>query len=693
VGLTLVLLLAHAAVYTFLTDDAFISFRYARNLSQGYGLVFNPGFERVEGYTNFLWVLVLAAFNLVGLAPESVAHVLTIGATIVLWGVVVWFTYDTLPAKGRRWLLLTAPLFLAATRSVAVWSTSGLETRWFEVLVVGGILRLIVEVRAQLAGDRRRSLAFLLLALATLTRPDGLLISLAAFAVAGVQLAARRRLDLRAFAVQVGSYVLIIGAHYVFRRVYYGQWLPNTYYAKVGGQTWWDMGWPYLGVFALEYAAYLWVPLLVAAWFEHRSRGTLFTPLLFAAVVIPHALYVASIGGDHFEYRPLDLCFPFVFILLADGACRLARGAVSYAATLAYLGLVLVGLTALPWQSHRQFPDSYLSGFPGMFENTWVSADYMRPERDPIYRLPGLRHIARGHRSLLWRVTERFVGVRQEEHRLFLERVIPEGHRLKRLVEAGLLPADTHLATSCTGAIPYYSDLRVLDRLGLTDAHVAHSEFLREGRLMAHDKRASLEYGRRAGVDFWAFENAHSLLHVTHPRWIRYVLKVSDDRLPVYVADVGEGYYMLGFLPQGTEQAERRFPKLRFRRLADPEVTWTIMQRAIEGLRRRLLEDPEDDDSRTVLADTLLFTRDAAGAIELYEQVAPNRPTNTTLWYNLSLAYLEVGDPVAAVAAGERALKLAGDQADEHMTEKLRQHLAHARSLLPGPAGQPATQP
>lgn len=34
-------------------EDAFISFRYARNLVDGHGLVFNPG-ERVEGYTNFL---------------------------------------------------------------------------------------------------------------------------------------------------------------------------------------------------------------------------------------------------------------------------------------------------------------------------------------------------------------------------------------------------------------------------------------------------------------------------------------------------------------------------------------------------------------------------------------------------------------------------------------------------------------
>ena len=46
---TLGLLLAHSFHYAFLTDDAFISFRYAVNLSEGHGLVFNPGFERVEG--------------------------------------------------------------------------------------------------------------------------------------------------------------------------------------------------------------------------------------------------------------------------------------------------------------------------------------------------------------------------------------------------------------------------------------------------------------------------------------------------------------------------------------------------------------------------------------------------------------------------------------------------------------------
>ena len=59
------------SVAWFITDDAFISFRYVRNLLDGHGLVFNPG-EYVEGYTNFLWVLELAAiWRLFGLRPEA----------------------------------------------------------------------------------------------------------------------------------------------------------------------------------------------------------------------------------------------------------------------------------------------------------------------------------------------------------------------------------------------------------------------------------------------------------------------------------------------------------------------------------------------------------------------------------------------------------------------------------------------
>ena len=49
-------------------DDSFITFRYARNLADGYGPVFNTG-ERVEGYTSFGWVIIFAFFTISGWNP------------------------------------------------------------------------------------------------------------------------------------------------------------------------------------------------------------------------------------------------------------------------------------------------------------------------------------------------------------------------------------------------------------------------------------------------------------------------------------------------------------------------------------------------------------------------------------------------------------------------------------------------
>ena len=67
------LTVAVAALYSafdlrWVSDDAFISFRYAENLVQGLGLVFNEG-ERVEGFTNFSWTLVTALAMRVGVDP------------------------------------------------------------------------------------------------------------------------------------------------------------------------------------------------------------------------------------------------------------------------------------------------------------------------------------------------------------------------------------------------------------------------------------------------------------------------------------------------------------------------------------------------------------------------------------------------------------------------------------------------
>ena len=565
--ITLVLLLWHASVYTFLTDDAFISFRYARNLADGYGLVFNPGFERVEGYTNFLWVLLLAFFSLLGIPPESVSHVLSLGLTVVLWGLVVGYALRYPPAMERRWLVIVPPLLLASTRSVAVWSTSGLETRLFEVLVVGATLRLLRELSPVAGGESRLwPVSGLLFGLATLARPEGLLISACALGAGAVASFRRRHEVLPRLSLGAGTYVLLVGGHFLFRYLYYGAWLPNTYYAKVAGRSWWEMGLAHHGLLILEYAAYLWVPVIVISVLGHGRRGTGFVPLLFGAVVLPHAIYTASIGGDHFEYRTQDLYFPMAFLLVYDGLRFLPLERFATAVRAAAVGVILIGLVVLPLQSHLQFSDGHIGGFPGTTDQ--AASSYLEPAGDPLYRLPGLRWLAEMHRSLLWKTTRGFVGIRQEEHVRFLEEVMGEAERLAGLIRTGRIPADTFIAIDSIGAIAHVTDLRVLDRLGLTDSHVARGDEVASDRLLGHDKRATLSYARQQGVDFWALDFVHPSMHTTDPRLHQLLDLAVQQRAPVYIADIGGGFILAGLLPQGPDKAARRFPGLAFRSLA-----------------------------------------------------------------------------------------------------------------------------
>ena len=152
-GLPWLLLLGWLTSVTwFVCDDAFIAFCSVRNLVEGHGLVFNPG-EYVEGDTNFLWVLELAAiWGLLGIPPEQSAPVLSVVCTIgTLRGAtrclahhpvlsvvctvgtlaaMLWWVYR-LPGVSHRSLVGWMALGLVCSRAtVAVWtSAGGLSTR------------------------------------------------------------------------------------------------------------------------------------------------------------------------------------------------------------------------------------------------------------------------------------------------------------------------------------------------------------------------------------------------------------------------------------------------------------------------------------------------------------------------------------------------------------------------------------
>jgi hypothetical protein len=657
-ALSLILLLAHSWVYRFLTDDAYISFRYARNLADGHGLVFNPGMERVEGYSNFLWVLILAGFDALGAPIEISAQVLSVAATVGLWVLIVHETLRWLPAPGRAWLVLVPAWAMAMTRSVAVWSTSGLETRLFELLLVAAALRLVREVEAVMGGAASRPWAAVLLALAALTRPDGMLLSVSALAMAGAWLLAHGRFQPRQFAMLVAPFVILVGAHLAFRLAYYGEWLPNTYHVKIGGRLWWDLGFLYVSAFVLEYACYLWIPLLVSGVTALVRQGRSFFPLLIAGMLIPHMVYVVAIGGDHFEYRPLDLIFPFAFLLIYHGARAWARTPLRTAGGAVLLAAMAIGLWELPFQAHRQMPDFHAAGFPGGWMHRVEAREFLSPDRDPIYSLPGLRRIAEMHRRLVSGITTHFAGIRQEEHRWFLASVKPSGLALRQLMDDGRLPRDTYLALPCVGVISYVTGLRVLDMSGLNDSHVARSPFFQKWTL-AHDKKATEEYVLSRGADLWT--GVRPVCAVDSADFNQALEETLAGKATYFAAAIGNHDYLLG-RPLDLERLARLIPRLRFDAMSDARFRERSTSDAIAMYQERLSEAPDDDAARTRLATLLGDRGEFARALPLFEEAAARNPDDGRLWMRVGWCHAGLGKPREAVEALEKSIAISRSQ-------------------------------
>ena len=232
----------------YVKDDTFISMRYARNFAEGHGLVFNYG-QKLEGYTNFLWVMLTApAF---WLKVDPLSWVKAMACLFGQAGIFVTYAIGRHFAGGRldpfAWLGAAAWAFSA---SVVLWSTAGLEPTLMAVLCSGGTL-LAMQLASAEAGDpsnrRRAVLAGVVLALAGLGRPDAHAVVLIA-AAAGVLDWLRNRDKfgdwLRCALVIAG----ILGPYHLIRILYFGDMLPNTFYIKAAaGPEVWKQGRDFVG--------------------------------------------------------------------------------------------------------------------------------------------------------------------------------------------------------------------------------------------------------------------------------------------------------------------------------------------------------------------------------------------------------------------------------------------------------------
>lgn len=430
----------------FLTDDAYIAFRYVRNLCDGLGLVWNPApFPPVEGYTSLLWVLLLALAWTVGVAPPAASSALALLcglATLLLAARMLWRMRLPPALQPHRTALLSVVLLGVVTnRTFLTWLSSGLETALFNLLVLWWLSAVLAHRRAPL----HIATAAALLAL---TRPDGLL-----YCAASLPLLAAR--PLRA------APLLAVPAHLLWRRATYGLWLPNTYYAKVN-EPWPEAGLRYLACFLFENGLWLW-PLLALAALPALLRAPRrhLPALLAAGTLTAHVgYYILRVGGDHFEYRVLShLIAPAM--LGAVWLC--ARLALSPARTLTALGALVVASWPIAWVHHLEartvtrLPDPEHAALP-------IAHRFPPPLRAAVVRFD---------EAQAW-LSRHYVCKRRHEHALFLTTI--QGV-LPTEAEGAVLDweRDRVLYWSRSVGWPGWSmpGVAVIDALGLNDPVVA----------------------------------------------------------------------------------------------------------------------------------------------------------------------------------------------------------------------------
>jgi arabinofuranosyltransferase len=430
-------LLSWFLIWTYVpVDDAFIGFRYARNVASGLGPVFNPG-ERVEGYSSLSWVLILAAGERLGFSLPQLSKGLglLLGAgTIVL---LATSRFD----RGPR---LTAAALLAVHPAALYHFVNGLETSLAAFLVTALVC---IEPGSAL----RTAVSHGIAAALVLTRPEGLLFVLLWCACGQfTDLRALRKDELRLALTALVAF----GIQTAFRRAYYGDWIANSARAKLLPV---DLALPRglsdLLRFAVQGNGYGTILLLAVAGAVlgiasgvqrgkskasgrkarpgrvasagltpatddsgaiDESRRPLLRVLLFLGL---SALLLAGSGGDSFPLWRFYVPIAPLFLLSAtEGLGAVVRWAASRIgpARVAIHGMLALGLLAAlvgSYPTHRRDMDR---------ESMWVTS---------------------------WEAIGRSLGQR--------------------------FPPETSMALCPVGALPFYSAFTIVDMLGLNDSHIS----------------------------------------------------------------------------------------------------------------------------------------------------------------------------------------------------------------------------
>jgi hypothetical protein len=413
--------------YFILNDDAMISMRYAYNLVHGQGLVWNTG-ERIQGYTDPGWVLVMGAIHLLGLPLRSNSLVI-IGINLVLHLCLIAWVFRYLRSRCGLTVAFWSALLVGLNAVLLNWATAGLETTLQTLLITGAMLPLLPMNDHDEPDVQELSRLPVLCGLAFVVRPDSLLIFgvgvLAAVAYSRqAAIADPARSSQRALTKSILIGLTLVAISLIWQKAYYGSWLPNTFYLKaLGGDRKLGRSITYLRKFAFDdwQICYLVGTLFYLVQGSVRARGRS-CHLGMGAVLCAWFLYVFMVHGD--VLRHSRFYAPIIPVMIVCTVVALFR--------------------------------TY------------------RTDRNAVSPPRPSRALALVVALALFQLVTAGLILRQSKDKL-ISNIVP---RLKTVVCLRQLdlPADSVIGLFEQGAIPYLMpEYRFHDLLGNSDVHIAHS--------------------------------------------------------------------------------------------------------------------------------------------------------------------------------------------------------------------------
>lgn len=414
-------------------DDAYISFVYAKNWSAGIGPVYNPG-EHVEGYTNFLWVVILSIIGKLGFEIPFSAQMIS----IILGFSALFFSFQItrkiLPTDYQSWIAFIPSCLLAINPSFIYWTLYSLETNLVLTLLLICSINLINHLHNNSEKQNYHFIVTgLFLFLLSIARFDSIIVVI--LLILGTLIADRfinHSLNIK-WSVVLITHFLLYFLYSVWRISYYGNLFPNTYYAKAGVI---DLitivrGFEYLkdGIVSSSFNNVWFLIMMIFISIFTLLENTMLRYLPIVAVSLGQLLYVLTIGGDNLGFFRFIL--PSILMIYVLFAVGIAKIQFKYSSKLKLVSFLIISsiLITLASITIEQYPQKI----------------YTRIEYD---------HTRREIGNILNETTDKSTKI-------------------------ALIPA---------GIIKYYSNRYAIDMLGLNDYKIAHTDMNGYRGMPGHEK-------------------------------------------------------------------------------------------------------------------------------------------------------------------------------------------------------------